>query len=106
GHLCAAQRAPMRAALWPKPQSTDFSLGSHSTLVGMCGCCYVFGVDVGWAGSESTGLPVNSTGPVGAPVGEPPVGSSDTANVAVRNVSTSPLAGRGRSANSPLPPLP
>ena len=38
---------------------------------------YVFGV--GDDGSESTALPVKSTGPVGAPVGEPPAGSSDTA---------------------------
>ena len=33
----------------------------------------------GAAGSDSTALPVNRTGPVGAPLGEPPLGSSDTA---------------------------
>jgi len=36
---------------------------------------YVFGV----AGKDSTALPVNRIGPVGAPVVEPPAGSSDTA---------------------------
>lgn len=41
---------------------------------------YVFaGLDGGESGSDSTALPVNRTGPVGAPLGEPPVGSSDTA---------------------------
>src|SRR5262245_4321962 len=33
-------------------------------------------------GAASTSLPVNNTGPVGKPVGEPPAGSSDTAYVA------------------------
>ena len=37
---------------------------------------HVFGGD---AGKDSTARPVNSTGPVGAPVGEPPFGSSETA---------------------------
>src|SRR5262249_56924987 len=101
-----AQGAPARAPLWAKTQSAEFSLDRYSTLVGMSACRYVFGVDVGCAGSESTGFPVNSTGPVGAPVGEPPVGSSDTANVAVRSVSTSTFAGSGRSGNSSLPTMP
>ena len=45
----------------------------------MTRCDYVFGAGGGDAGSDSTALPVKRTGPVGAPLFEPPAGSSDTA---------------------------
>lgn len=46
----------------------------------------VFGVCAGDAGKDSTARPVNKTGPVGAPVGDPPLGSNETAKFAVRSV--------------------
>src|SRR5208283_2630699 len=69
---------------------------------------HVFGVAFagGVAGRLSTALPVNRTGPVGTPLGEPPAGSSDTAYVAPRNVSTLVLAGSARCVNSSLPTIP
>ncbi len=62
----AASHADTAAAL-------DFLVGLE--LAAARTAPYVFGV----AGSDSTALPVNRTGPVGTPVVEPPAGSSDTA---------------------------
>lgn len=47
------------------------------------------GYFAGAGGATSTSLPENTTGPVGAPVGEPPTGSTETAKVAALMVSWS-----------------